>query len=152
MTAETAETGENGAKPVPGGDTSRQTCCATTASGRRCGAPVMLDGSGMCVFHSDSAKAKQIMANARRLGGLRHAQALQPVPLPMDLSSPAGVMEMLEAVGLATADGKLDRGRCVALTNLGAKVLAALSGQVLEARVAEIEAMLRELEADREQD
>ena len=146
----TAEMGENGSKRPADGDTSRQTCCARTAKGVRCGAPVMGDGSGMCVFHSDSAKARKIMADARRLGGMRHAQALQPVVLPMDLSTPAGVMQMLEAVGRAVADGKLDRGRAVALTNLGARVLEAQKGLMLEARLAELEATLRGLEADSE--
>jgi len=143
----TVTEGENGAQQAAGGNTSSQTCCAVTAKGRRCGAPVMADGSGFCVFHSQSEAARQIMTAARRLGGLRHAQALQPVPLPMDLSSPAGVMEMLTAVGRAVADGKLDRGRAAALTNLGAKVLEAQKGLVLEARLAEIERVLRELEA-----
>lgn len=116
---------------------SYKACQALAANGTPCAAPAR-EGRPFCVVHDPSADSREIMALARKAGGRAAAALLTPVAIPMDLSTPSGVLAMLSAVGLALAEGRLDRGRGAALTQLGARVLDALRGQALEEQIAQI--------------
>ncbi len=56
-------------EPKVSGSSSSVTCSALTASGKQCRA-VPMPGQAFCLFHSQQAEAKRIMADARRAGGL----------------------------------------------------------------------------------
>ena len=134
----TEQTPEAGAGNTP----NSTTCAALTASGRRCRA-LPLPGQPFCLFHSQQAEAKQIMADARRAGGLARLASLKPTGLLVKLDSAAEVKETARQALQMLADGKLDRPRCDSLVNGCTRLLEAFALSELEAQIAEIRAELQ---------
>ena len=140
----TAETPEAGTSNTPG----LTTCAALTAAGRRCRAMPM-PGQPFCLFHSQQAEAKRIMADARRAGGLARLASLKPTGLVVKLDSPSACKETARQALQLLADGKLDRPRCDSLVNGCTRLLEAFALGELEAQIAEIRADLQAVkEAD----
>jgi len=140
----TAETPEAGTSNTPG----LTTCAALTAAGRRCRAMPM-PGQPFCLFHSQQAEAKRIMADARRAGGLARLASLKPTGLVVKLDSPSACKETARQALQLLADGKLDRPRCDSLVNGCTRLLEAFALGELEAQIAEIKADLQAVkEAD----
>lgn len=142
MTAETPEAGT-------GNTSTLVTCAAQTASGRRCRAMPM-PGQPFCIFHSQQAEAKRIMADARRAGGLARLASLKPTGLVVRLSSASECKETARQALQMLADGKLDRPRCDSLVNGCTKLLEAFALQELEAQIAVIRAELKALQEEEE--
>jgi len=127
---------------------SNTTCHALTASGRRCRA-LPMPGEPFCLFHSQQADAKRIMADARRAGGLARLASLKPTGLVVKLDTPASCKETARQALQLLADGKLDRPRCDSLVNGCTRLLEAFALGELEAQIAEIKADLQAVkEAD----
>jgi len=140
----TEQTAEAGTPNTP----SSTTCAALTASGRRCRA-LPMPGEPFCLFHSQQAEAKRIMADARRAGGLARLASLKPTGLVVKLDSPSACKETARQALQLLADGKLDRPRCDSLVNGCTRLLEAFSLGELEAQIAEIKADLQAVkEAD----
>ena len=140
----TEQTAEAGTPNTP----SSTTCAALTASGRRCRA-LPMPGEPFCLFHSQQAQAKQIMADARRAGGLARLASLKPTGLVVKLDSPSACKETARQALQLLADGKLDRPRCDSLVNGCTRLLEAFALGELEAQIAEIKADLQAVkEAD----
>ena len=141
MTEQTAEAGA-------ANTSSNTTCHALTASGRRCRA-LPMPGEPFCLFHSQQADAKRIMADARRAGGLARLASLKPTGLVVKLDTPASCKETARQALQLLADGKLDRPRCDSLVNGCTRLLEAFALGELEAQIAEIKADLQAVkEAD----
>jgi len=134
----TEQTPEAGAGNTP----SSTTCAALTASGRRCRA-LPMPGEPFCLFHSQQAEAKRIMADARRAGGLARLASLKPTGLVVKLDTPAACKETARQALQLLADGKLDRPRCDSLVNGCTRLLEAFALGELEAQIAEIRADLQ---------
>jgi len=140
----TEQTAEAGTPNTP----SNTTCAALTASGRRCRA-LPMPGEAFCLFHSQQADAKRIMADARRAGGLARLASLKPTGLVVKLDTPAACKETARQALQLLADGKLDRPRCDSLVNGCTRLLEAFALGELEAQIAEIKADLQAVkEAD----
>ena len=143
--------GDRGAEtPEDGQADSLARCQASCVDGSRCRAQA-LPGRRTCLFHSADAQA--MLRDARRKGGLTRAAALLPVDRgigELDWSTPAGLVAIMGAAAEKMLGGQLDPSRARALGEMAGKMLAALSGQVMEARIGEVERLLREIEeADR---
>jgi hypothetical protein len=108
-----------------------------------------LPGEPFCLFHSEQAQAKRIMADARRAGGLARLASLKPTGLVVRLSSATECKETARQALQMLADGKLDRPRCDSLVNGCTRLLEAFALGELEAQIAEIRA---ELQAVKEMD
>jgi len=133
MTAEAAETGEN----RQAGNLPR--CKATCLDGAPCKAAA-LPGQRTCLFHSPDAAA--LLADARKKGGLTRAAMLLPVALgigELDWQTPAGLVRIMAAAGEKMLAGQLDPARARALSEMAGRMLAALSGQVMEERLDALE-------------
>lgn len=145
MTEETQEAGAGNSSTV-------RTCAALTASGRPCRA-LPLPGQPFCLFHSQQAEAKQIMADARRAGGLARLASFKPSGLVVKLGSPQEVKETARQALQLMLDGKLDRPRCDSTVNGCAKLLETFGLGELQAQVDAIKANLkllrRELDANK---
>ena len=122
------------------------TCAALTNAGKRCRA-LPLPGEPFCIFHSQQAEAKRIMADARRAGGLARLASLKPTGLVVKLDSAAECKETARQALQLLMDGRLDRPRCDSLVNGCTRLLEAFALGELQAQVAELRA---ELEAVKE--
>ena len=135
MTEQTQEAGA--------GNTSSSTACAAlTASGRPCRAMPM-PGQPFCLFHSQQAEAKQIMADARRAGGLARLASLKPTGLVVNLDTPQACKETARQALQLMLDGKLDRPRCDSTVNGCAKLLETFALGELQAQIEAIKADLK---------
>jgi hypothetical protein len=133
-----------------GGKPNYKLCSALNASGQPCAAPAR-QGRAYCLFHDPAADTRDLLAAARRLGGKAHAATLNPVDLPMDLSTADGVLAMLSALGGALKDGRIDRGRAAELRLLGVGILEVHRNVKIAQQIAEIRAAvaaLREVSDD----
>jgi hypothetical protein len=137
----TAETPDAGAGSTPG----LTTCAAQTASGKRCRA-IPMPGEAFCLFHSQQAEAKRIMADARRAGGLARLASLKPTGLVVRLDTPAACKETARQALQLLADGRLDRPRCDSLVGGCTRLLEAFALGELEAQIAQIRAELKALQ------
>lgn len=124
------------------------TCAALTASGRRCRA-LPLPGQPFCIFHSQAAEAKQIMADARRAGGLARLASLKPSGLVVRVGTPGECKETARQALQLMHDGRLDRPRCDSTVNGCAKLFETFALVDLEDQLAAIRA---ELQAAQEQE
>jgi hypothetical protein len=135
MTEETLETGT--------GNTSSSTACAAlTASGQRCRA-VPMPGETYCLFHSQQAEAKRIMADARRAGGLARLASLKPTGLVVRVGTPQECKETARQALQLMLDGKLDRPRCDSTVKGCAKLLETFALGELQAQIEAIKADLQ---------
>jgi len=135
MTEETQETG------TP--STSSSTACAAlTASGQRCRA-LPMPGQPFCLFHSQQAEAKRIMADARRAGGLARLASLKPTGLVVRVGTPQECKETARQALQLMLDGKLDRPRCDSTVNGCAKLLETFALGELQAQIEAIRADLK---------
>ncbi len=123
---------------------SYKLCSAVNASGQPCAAPAR-QGRAFCLFHDPSSDTRDLLAAARRLGGKAHAATLNPVDLPMDLSTADGVLAMLSALGGALKDGRIDRGRAAELRLLGVGILGVHRDVKMAQQIAEIRAAVAAL-------
>jgi hypothetical protein len=135
MTDETPEIGAS--------NTSSSTACAAlTASGQRCRA-VPLPGETYCLFHSQQAEAKRIMADARRAGGLARLASLKPTGLVVRVGTPQECKETARQALQLMLDGKLDRPRCDSTVKGCAKLLETFALGELQAQIEAIKADLQ---------
>ena len=134
----TEQTQETGAANTP----NTTTCAALTASGRRCRA-LPMPGEAYCLFHSEQAATKQLMADARRAGGLARLASLKPTGLLVKLGTAAECKETARQALQMLADGKLDRPRCDSLVTGCTRLLEAFALGELEAQIAEVRAELQ---------
>jgi len=139
MTEQTQEAGA-------GNTSSSTTCAALTASGNRCRA-VPLSGQPFCLFHSQQAEAKRIMADARRAGGLARLASLKPTGLVVRVSTPQECKETARQALQLMLDGKLDRPRCDSTVNGCAKLLETFALGELQTQIDAIKADLRAAKA-----
>ena len=121
---------------------SSTTCAALTASGRRCRA-VPMPGQPFCLFHSQQAEAKRIMADARRAGGLARLASLKPTGLVVRVGTPQECKETTRQALQLMLDGKLDRPRCDSTVRGCAKLLEIFALTELQAQVDAIRADLQ---------
>jgi hypothetical protein len=126
---------------------SSTTCAALTASGRRCRA-VPMPGQPFCLFHSQQAEAKRIMADARRAGGLARLASLKPTGLVVKLGTPQECKETARQALQLMLDGKLDRPRCDSTVNGCAKLLETFALGELQAQIEAIKADLKAVKDD----
>jgi hypothetical protein len=140
MTAQTQEAGA-------GNTSSSTTCAALTASGQRCRA-LPLSGQPFCLFHSQQAEAKRIMADARRAGGLARLASLKPSGLVVKLGTPQECKETARQALQLMLDGKLDRPRCDSTVNGCAKLLESFALGELQAQIDAIKAELKLVKDD----
>lgn len=129
-------------------NTSSSTACAAlTASGQRCRA-LPLSGQPFCLFHSQQAEAKRIMADARRAGGLARLASLKPTGLVVKLGTPQECKETARQALQLMLDGKLDRPRCDSTVNGCAKLLESFALGELQAQIDAIKADLKVVKDD----
>jgi len=126
---------------------SSTTCAALTASGQRCRA-LPLSGQPFCLFHSQQAEAKRIMADARRAGGLARLASLKPSGLVVKLGTPQECKETARQALQLMLDGKLDRPRCDSTVNGCAKLLETFALGELQAQLDAIKADLKVVKDD----
>ena len=126
---------------------SSRACAALTASGRPCRA-LPMPGQPFCLFHSQQAEAKQIMADARRAGGLARLASLKPTGLVVNLDTPQDCKETARQALQLMLDGKLDRPRCDSTVNGCAKLLETFALGELQAQIEAIKANLRLLKEE----
>jgi hypothetical protein len=126
---------------------SSTTCAALTASGQRCRA-LPLSGQPFCLFHSQQAEAKRIMADARRAGGLARLASLKPTGLVVKLGTPQECKETARQALQLMLDGKLDRPRCDSTVNGCAKLLESFALGELQAQLDAIKAELKVVKDD----
>jgi hypothetical protein len=126
---------------------SSTTCAALTASGQRCRA-LPLSGQPFCLFHSQQAEAKRIMADARRAGGLARLASLKPTGLVVKLGTPQECKETARQALQLMLDGKLDRPRCDSTVNGCAKLLETFALGELQAQLDAIKADLKVVKDD----
>lgn len=134
----TAETPEASTSITP----SLTTCAAQTASGRRCRAMPM-PGDAFCLFHSQQAEAKRIMADARRAGGLARLASLKPSGLVVRVGTPQECKETARQALQLMHDGKLDRPRCDSTVRGCAQLFETFALGELEEQLASIRAELQ---------
>ena len=136
------------AQEVSTPNTSSNTACAAlTASGRPCRA-LPLSGQPFCLFHSQQAEAKRIMADARRAGGLARLASLKPTGLVVKLGTPQECKETARQALQLMLDGKLDRPRCDSTVNGCAKLLETFALGELQAQIDAIKADLKVVKDD----
>jgi len=136
------------AQEVSTPNTSSNTACAAlTASGRPCRA-LPLSGQPFCLFHSQQAEAKRIMADARRAGGLARLASLKPTGLVVKLGTPQECKETARQALQLMLDGKLDRPRCDSTVNGCAKLLESFALGELQAQIDAIKAELKAVKDD----
>jgi hypothetical protein len=140
MTEQTQQTGE-------ANTSSNTTCAALTASGQPCRA-LPLSGQPFCLFHSQQAEAKRIMADARRAGGLARLASLKPTGLVVKLGTPQECKETARQALQLMLDGKLDRPRCDSTVNGCAKLLESFALGELQAQLDAIKAELKAVKDD----
>src|SRR5574340_1229504 len=121
---------------------SSTTCAAPTASGNRCRA-LPMTGQPFCLFHSQKAEAKRIMADARRAGGLARLASLKPTGLVVKVGTPQECKETARQALQLMLDGKLDRPRCDSTVNGCAKLLETFALGELQAQIEAIKADLK---------
>ena len=126
---------------------SSTTCAALTASGQRCRA-LPMPGQPFCLFHSQQAEAKRIMADARRAGGLARLASLKPTGLVVKLGTPQECKETARQALQLMLDGKLDRPRCDSTVNGCAKLLESFALGELQAQLDAIKAELKVVKDD----
>ncbi len=126
---------------------SSTTCAALTTSGQRCRA-LPLSGQPFCLFHSQQAEAKRIMADARRAGGLARLASLKPTGLVVNLDTPQACKETARQALQLMLDGKLDRPRCDSTVNGCAKLLETFALGELQAQIDAIKADLKAVKDD----
>jgi hypothetical protein len=126
---------------------SSRACAALTASGRPCRA-VPMPGQPFCLFHSQQAEAKQIMADARRAGGLARLASLKPTGLVVRVGTPQECKETARQALQLMLDGKLDRPRCDSTVNGCAKLLETFALGELQAQIDAIKANLKLLKEE----
>jgi hypothetical protein len=68
-----------------------------------------MPGGTYCLFHSQQAEAKRIMADARRAGGLARLASLKPTGLVVRVGTPQECKETARQALQLMLDGKLDR-------------------------------------------
>src|SRR5574340_1414844 len=124
---------------------SSTTCAAPTASGNRCRA-LPMSGQPFCLFHSQQAEAKRIMADARRAGGLARLASLKPTGLVVNLDTPQACKETARQALQLMLEGKLDRPRCDSTVNGCTKLLEAFALGELQSQIEAIKTVLSELE------
>jgi len=139
----TEQTQEAGAPNTP----SSTACAALTASGQRCRA-LPLSGQPFCLFHSQQAEAKRIMADARRAGGLARLASLKPTGLVVKLGTPQECKETARQALQLMLDGKLDRPRCDSTVNGCAKLLETFALGELQTQIDAIKAELKAVKDD----
>jgi len=132
---------------LPPNTPSSTTCAALTASGQRCRA-LPLSGQPFCLFHSQQAEAKRIMADARRAGGLARLASLKPTGLVVKLGTPQECKETARQALQLMLDGKLDRPRCDSTVNGCAKLLETFALGELQAQIDAIKAELKVVKDD----
>ncbi len=126
---------------------SRRSCAAVTAGGRPCrGIP--LDNNVYCLFHSQDAEHKKLLADSRRAGGLASLASLRPIELEIRLGSAEECRATATAALQLLIGGKLDRGRCDSIVSGCTRMIAVLARQALEKRIDEVERLLREVADD----
>jgi len=135
MTEETQEAGA-------GNTSSSTTCAALTASGQRRRA-VPMPGQPFCLFHSQQAEAKKIMADARRAGGPARLTSLRPSGLAMRVGTPQECKETARQALQLMLDGKLDRPRCDSTVNGCAKLLETFAVGDLQTQIEATKADLK---------
>jgi len=124
-------------------NTSSSTACAAlTASGQRCRA-LPMPGQPFCLFHSQQAEAKRIMADARRAGGLARLASLKPTGLVVRVGTPQECKETARQALQLMLDGKLDRPRCDSTVNGCAKLLETFALGELQTQIEAIKADLQ---------
>ncbi len=107
-----------------------------------------MPGQAFCLFHSQQAEAKRIMADARRAGGLARLASLKPTGLVVKVGSAAECKETCRQALQLMHDGRLDRPRCDSTINGCTRLLEAFSlGELQE----QLEAVRAELQAVKEQ-
>jgi hypothetical protein len=126
---------------------SSTACAALTASGQRCRA-LPMPGQPFCLFHSQQAEAKRIMADARRAGGLARLASLKPSGLVVKLGTPQECKETARQALQLMLDGKLDRPRCDSTVNGCAKLLETFALGELQAQIEAIKADLKVVKDD----
>jgi hypothetical protein len=126
---------------------SSTTCAALTASGQRCRA-VPMPGQPYCLFHSEQASTKKLMADARRAGGLARLASLKPTGLVVKLGTPQECKETARQALQLMLDGKLDRPRCDSTVNGCAKLLETFALGELQAQIDAIRASLKVLKEE----
>ncbi len=135
MTEETPETGA-------GNTSTTTTCAALTASGRRCRA-VPMPGQPYCLFHSEQAATKKLLADARRAGGLARLASLKPTGLVVKIGTAAECKETARQALQLMHDGKLDRPRCDSTVNGCAKLLETFAIGELQEQIEQVRAQLQ---------
>ena len=135
MTQQTQEAG------APNSSSNR-TCAASTASGRPCRA-VPMPGQPFCLFHSQQAEAKRIMADARCAGGLARLASLKPTGLVVNLDTPQACKETACQALQLMLDGKLDRPRCDSTVRGCATLMETFALGELQAQIDAIKTDLR---------
>jgi len=135
MTEQTQEAGA-------GNPSSSTACAALTASGQPCRA-LPMPGQPFCLFHSQQAEAKKIMADARRAGGLARLASLKPSGLVVLVGTPQECKETARQALQLMLDGKLDRPRCDSTVNGCAKLLETFALGELQAQIEAIKADLK---------
>ncbi len=121
---------------------SSTACAALTASGQRCRA-LPMPGQPFCLFHSQQAEAKKIMADARRAGGLARLASLKPTGLVVRVGTPQECKETARQALQLMLDGRLDRPRCDSTVNGCAKLLETFALGELQAQIEAIRADLQ---------
>lgn len=125
-----------------GNMSSNPTCATLTASGQRCRA-VPMPGQPYCLFHSEQASTKKLMADARRAGGLARLASLKPTGLVVKLGTPQECKETARQALQLMLDGKLDRPRCDSTVNGCAKLLETFGLGELQSQIDAIKTDLR---------
>jgi hypothetical protein len=118
-------------------------CHAITKNGAPCGA-YALSGSDYC-FHHDPARAAERRQARRKGGRARHGRAIGPTgqPQPVALESMADVAALLQVTinDALRLENSLHRARTIGY--LAGLLIKALDIATLEARVAQIEHVLK---------
>ncbi len=102
-----------------------------------------MPGQPFCLFHSQQAEAKKIMADARRAGGLARLASLKPSGLVVLVGTPQECKETARQALQLMLDGKLDRPRCDSTVNGCAKLLETFALGELQAQIEAIKADLK---------
>ncbi len=125
-----------------GSTSSTTTCAALTASGRRCRA-LPMPGEPYCIFHSEQASAKKLMADARRAGGLARLASLKPTGLVVRIDTAAECKETARQALQLMHDGRLDRPRCDSTVRGCATLLETFAIGELQEQIAQVRAELQ---------
>jgi hypothetical protein len=102
-----------------------------------------MPGEPYCLFHSEQASTKKLMADARRAGGLARLASLKPTGLVVNLDTPQACKETARQALQLMLDGKLDRPRCDSTVNGCAKLIETFALGELQAQLDAIRAELK---------